>query len=100
VRASSRVVEGYTKIHHDEHRHIGYGVWFLRYAAREDPVLAERVRVVLRELLPVVAESLAPPDRQETDWDALGASSGEIREFALGGLSRRLNIVGVPLESL
>ena len=23
-------VEGYSKIHHDETRHIGYGVWFLR----------------------------------------------------------------------
>ena len=34
------------------------------------------------------------------DWDALGASAEEIREFALGGLSRRLNIVGVPLSSL
>ena len=25
-------VEGYTKIHHDEQRHIGYGTWFLREA--------------------------------------------------------------------
>ena len=25
-------VAGYTKIHHDEHRHIGYGIWFLRQA--------------------------------------------------------------------
>ena len=30
-------VEGYTKIHHDETRHIGYGVWFLREAARATP---------------------------------------------------------------
>ena len=29
-------VEGYSKIHHDETRHIGYGVWFLREAVRED----------------------------------------------------------------
>ena len=29
--ASSR---GYSKIHHDETRHIGYGVWFLREAVR------------------------------------------------------------------
>ena len=28
-------VEGYSKIHHDETRHIGYGVWFLREAVRE-----------------------------------------------------------------
>src|SRR5215208_1217445 len=28
-------VEGYLKIHHDETRHIGYGVWFLRETVRE-----------------------------------------------------------------
>lgn len=93
-------VEGYSRIHHDEHRHIGYGTWFLREAVRDDPSLADRVRQTLRELLPAVAEALTPPDREGTDWDALGASSDEVREFALNGLSRRLAIVGVPLSSL
>ena len=93
-------VEGYSKIHHDEQRHIGYGTWFLREAVRARPELAENVRATLRSLLPAVAEALTPPDREGTDWDALGASSDEIREFALGGLTRRLAIVGVPLESL
>lgn len=93
-------VEGYSRIHHDEHRHIGYGTWFVREAVRERPELADNVRATLRDLLPAVAESLTPPDREGTDWDALGASSDEIREFAIGGLRRRLNIVGVPLESL
>jgi ribonucleoside-diphosphate reductase beta chain len=92
-------VEGYTHIHHDEHRHIGYGVWFLRRAA-EDPQLADRIRQTLRDLLPATASALAPPDRDGTDWNALGASSEEIRDFALGGLTRRLKIVGVPLDSL
>jgi hypothetical protein len=54
----------------------------------------------LRDLLPSVAESLTPPDREGTDWDALGANAEEIREFALGGLTRRLNVIGVPLSSL
>ncbi len=30
-------VEGYSKIHHDETRHIGYGIWFLREAVRDSP---------------------------------------------------------------
>jgi ribonucleoside-diphosphate reductase beta chain len=93
-------VEGYTRIHHDEHRHIGYGVWFLRDAVASDPGLGDTVRATLRDLLPAVADSLTPPDRGGTDWDALGASSGEIREFALGGLTRRLKVVGVPLDTL
>jgi hypothetical protein len=67
---------------------------------RAAPALADNVRHTLRDLLPAVAESLAPPSRANGDWRALGASSEEIREFALSGLTRRLNVVGVPLSSL
>ena len=93
-------VEGYTHIHHDEQRHIGWGVWFLRESVKRDATLGDNVRAKLRELLPAVATALAPPDREGTDWDALGASGDEIRSFALNGLTRRLKIVGVPLDSL
>jgi hypothetical protein len=54
-------VAGYSRIHHDEQRHIGYGTWFLREAVGRDPGLAEHVRRTLRELLPVVAEALTRP---------------------------------------
>ena len=91
-------VDGYSHIHHDEQRHIGYGVWYLREAAQRDPALANQIRNKLHELLPAVASALAPPDRGDTDWEALGASGDEIRGFALQGLSRRLNIIGVPLS--
>lgn len=93
-------VEGYSKIHHDEQRHIGHGTWYLRAAVAENSALADVVRATLRDLLPAVGESLTPPDRGETDWGALGASAEEIRDFALSGLSRRLDIIGVPLSSL
>lgn len=93
-------VAGYSKIHHDEHRHIAYGTWYLREAVAADPALAEVVRETLRELLGAVAQSLTPPEREGTDWDALGASAEEIREFALGGLTRRLDVIGVPLSTL
>ncbi|HWB70003.1 MAG TPA: ribonucleotide-diphosphate reductase subunit beta [Solirubrobacterales bacterium] len=91
---------GYSKIHHDEHRHIGYGTWYLREAVAADPALAGAVRAMLRELLPAVAESLTPPEREGTDWNALGAGGEEIRDFALGGLTRRLDLIGVPLSTL
>ena len=58
------------------------------------------MRATLRELLPSVAESLTPPDREGTDWNALGAGAEEIRDFALGGLTRRLDVIGVPLSTL
>jgi ribonucleoside-diphosphate reductase beta chain len=93
-------VEGYTRIHHDEQRHIGYGIWFLRESARRDDALADRIRRTLRDLLPSVAAALEPPDRAGGAADVLGASAEEIRAFALNGLARRLNVVGVPLASL
>jgi len=91
-------VAGYTKIHHDEHRHIGYGIWFLRQAVAENAGMGDVVRETLRNLLPAVAESLTPPAGADTS--VLGASAEELRSFALEGLTRRLNIVGVPIDSL
>jgi ribonucleoside-diphosphate reductase beta chain len=94
-------VEGYSKIHHDETRHIGYGVWFLRETVRAAPDAADTIRSTLRDLLPSVAESLAPPDTGSShDFAAIGATTEAIRDFALGGLTRRLDIIGVPLSSL
>jgi len=94
-------VEGYSKIHHDETRHIGYGVWYLRETVRAEPEAGDVVRQTLRDLLPSVAASLAPPDTgSDRDFAAIGATSEGIREFALGGLTRRLDIIGVPLASL
>jgi len=94
-------VEGYSKIHHDETRHIGYGVWFLRETVRARADAGEVVRQTLRDLLPSVAASLAPPDTgSDRDFAAIGATSEAIRDFALSGLTRRLDIIGVPLSTL
>ena len=94
-------VDGYSRIHHDETRHIGYGVWFLREPVRAEPAMAEQVRELLRELLPSVAESLSPGDDPSgPDLGRLGVSSDDLREFALGGLTRRLEIIGVPIATL
>jgi ribonucleoside-diphosphate reductase beta chain len=91
-------VEGYTKIHHDEHRHIGYGTWYLREAVRDDPAAADVVRETLRDMLPAVAGSLETPEG--TDAGVLGVTTEELREFALKGLTRRMKIIGVPLDTV
>jgi ribonucleoside-diphosphate reductase beta chain len=93
-------VDGYSKIHHDETRHIGYGVWFLRETVRAHPEQADSVREMLRELLPSVAESLKPPSNGNGSGELLGVTEEDIREFALGGLTRRLKLIGVPLETV
>jgi ribonucleoside-diphosphate reductase beta chain len=90
-------VEGYSYIHHDETRHIGYGIWFLRETVRAHPDQADTVRATLRELLPAVADSLKPPGDGTA---ALGITDDDVRTFALNGLTRRLQIIRVPLESV
>ena len=92
-------VEGYSKIHHDETRHIGYGVWFLREAVKADPSQGDTVRATLRELLPHVAESLKPPGEGGAA-NVLGVTEDDLRGFALDGLTRRLKIIGMPLETV
>jgi ribonucleoside-diphosphate reductase beta chain len=89
---------GYSRTHGDEQRHIGYGIWFLRGAVAEEPAMGDVVRATLRELLPAVADSLTPPEGAGAS--VLGASAEELRGFALDGLTRRLNIIGVPLDTL
>ncbi len=91
-------VAGYTNIHHDEQRHIGYGIWFLQGAVADDAGMGDVVRATLRELLPAVAASLTPP--AGADASVLDASADELRGFALDGLSRRMKIIGVPIDTL
>ena len=94
-------VKGYGHIHHDETRHIGYGIWFLRETVRELPEAADTVRETLRDLLPSVAEALGGAgDGGGPDIERLGVSTDDVRTFALDGLTRRLDIIGVPLSSL
>ena len=91
-------VEGYSRIHHDETRHIGYGVWFLRETVAGHAEMGDVLRSTLRELLPAVAESLRPPGDGATG--VLGVTEEDLRGFALGGMTRRLRIIGVPIETL
>ena len=93
-------VDGYSKIHHDETRHIGYGVWLLREAVREHPEQADTVRQALRDLLPSVDDALGGAGDDGPDIERLGVSIDEVRQFALDGLTRRLDIIGVPLATI
>jgi ribonucleoside-diphosphate reductase beta chain len=90
-------VDGYGRIAADEQRHIAYGTQFLQQAVREDPKMADVIRTRLFDLLPAAAESVSPPG--EGAWDLLGVEDGELAEYGLGALTRRLKVIGVSLES-
>ncbi len=53
-------VEGFKLISQDEHRHVAYGTWYLKEAAK-DPALAQRIQDRLVELLPTTALVFVPP---------------------------------------
>jgi ribonucleoside-diphosphate reductase beta chain len=86
---------GYALIAADERRHIAYGTEFLRRAVTDDGAMADVVRRRVHDLLPAVAESVAPPS--EGAWDVLGLEDGALASFGLDALTRRLKLVGVLL---
>jgi ribonucleoside-diphosphate reductase beta chain len=88
--------DGYGRIAADEQRHLAYGTQFLQAAVREDPEMAEVVRRRLFDLLPAVAESVAPPS--DGSWDLLGVEDGELGAYGLNALTRRLALIGVSLD--
>jgi ribonucleoside-diphosphate reductase beta chain len=88
-------VDGYSRIAADEQRHIAYGTWFLREAVAEDERMGQVIRGRLLDVLPAVAETVAPPT--EGAFDALGVDDGALAAFGIGTLNRRLSIIGVSL---
>jgi ribonucleoside-diphosphate reductase beta chain len=89
--------DGYGRIAADEQRHIAYGTWFLREAVAADPAMAEVVRSRIFDLLPAVADSVAPPS--DGAFDALGVDDGALAKFGLDALNRRLSLIGVSLQA-
>jgi ribonucleoside-diphosphate reductase beta chain len=53
---------GFSLVERDEHRHIAFGVRFLRDACEERPEMREVVLRTLEHLLPRAAEVFAPPE--------------------------------------
>jgi ribonucleoside-diphosphate reductase beta chain len=92
----SGFVDGYSRIAADEQRHLAYGTEFLQRAVSSDPPMAGVVRRRIVDLLPAVAESVSPPS--EGAWDILGVEDGELAQFGMNALVRRLKLVGVSLE--
>jgi ribonucleoside-diphosphate reductase beta chain len=92
------LLEGMRAVTQDEHRHIAFGVWYLRRAA-SDPQIARRVRALVPKLLRLSRDTLTPPDG-DPETPVLGQPPGEGARFAYAGLHRRLKMIGVPLPAM
>ena len=88
-------VEGFTNVTRDEHRHVAFGVRFLRDAVADGH--GDAVRRAVDELAPSIDEIILPPpaDSWPDDAELLGSTVGEQRALARSELRRRLAAIGV-----
>jgi ribonucleoside-diphosphate reductase beta chain len=96
--------EGFGLVERDEHRHVAFGVRFLRDAIREDPRHRETVERVVLDLAPKAAYVFAPPYVTDaSDYVSYGYTSRQIYGFAYRTLKRRMKVLGIeipPAEEL
>ncbi len=89
---------GFRLVEQDEHRHIAFGVRFLRDVCEERPHMKEVVRNRLTELLPKAAEVFCPPEADDpSDFFSYGHHSSQIYGFAYQALKRRMGAIGIEI---
>jgi ribonucleoside-diphosphate reductase beta chain len=96
--------EGFGLVERDEHRHVAFGVRFLRDAIAEDARHRHTVERVVMDLARRAAYVFAPPYVQDpSDYVSYGYSSRQIYGFAYRTLKRRMRVLGIdipPAEEL
>ena len=89
---------GFKLVEQDEHRHIAFGVRFLKDVCEERPEMKHVVVDRLCELLPKSAEVFVPPeDDDPSDFWSYGHHSSQIYGFAYQALSRRMKTIGIEI---
>lgn len=91
------VVDGFSKVARDEHRHVAFGSVFLREKAGEEERYKQAIQRTLEEALPVADGVLQPPFAADAgdDFELFGYSLEETRQFAGTCLMRRLKVIGL-----
>ena len=90
--------EGFGLVERDEHRHVAFGVRFLRDAIDEDPRHRETVERVVLDLAPKAAYVFVPPYvRDPSEFVSYGYTSRQIYGFAYRTLKRRMKVLGIEI---
>ncbi len=90
--------EGFGLVERDEHRHVAFGVRFLKDAIDEDPRHRETVERTVLELVPRAAHVFVPPYADDPgDWVSYGYTSAHTYGLAYRTLKRRMKLLGVEL---
>jgi ribonucleoside-diphosphate reductase beta chain len=90
--------EGFGLVERDEHRHVAFGVRFLRDAIREDARHRATVERVVLDLAPKAAYVFAPPYVTDaSSYVSYGYTSRQIYGFAYRTLKRRMKVLGIEI---
>jgi ribonucleoside-diphosphate reductase beta chain len=90
--------EGFRKVEQDEHRHIAFGVRFLKDVCDDRPSMKAVIRNRLTELMPKAAEVFCPPEADDpSDFFSYGHHSSQIYGFAYQTLKRRMATIGIEI---
>jgi ribonucleoside-diphosphate reductase beta chain len=90
--------EGFRKVEQDEHRHIAFGVRFLKDVCEERPEMKDVIVRRLTELLPKAAEVFCPPEADDpSDFVSYGHHSSQVYGFAYQALQRRMKMIGIEI---
>src|SRR3954464_10875975 len=88
--------KGFRLVERDEHRHIAFGVRFLKDAIAQDPRYGDVVLNKIIELVPHASLVFAPPYAESPqDFTSYGYRSEEIYGFAYRSLKRRMGLLGL-----
>lgn len=90
--------EGFGLVERDEHRHVAFGVRFLRDAIEEDPRHRATVERVVLDLAPKAAYLFVPPYvKDASEFVSYGYTSRQIYGFAYRTLKRRMKVLGIEV---
>jgi ribonucleoside-diphosphate reductase beta chain len=89
--------QGFSLVEQDEHRHIAFGVRFLRDVVSERPEMREVILDTLTRLLPEAAKVFCPLGQDPRSFMSYDFSSEQIYGFAYMALKRRMDVVGVEI---
>jgi len=90
--------QGFRLVEQDEHRHIAFGVRFLKDVCEERPEMKKVIVRRLEELLPRAAEVFMPPEADDpTDFVSYGIHSSQLYGFAFQALRRRMAMIGIEI---
>jgi ribonucleoside-diphosphate reductase beta chain len=90
--------QGFGLVERDEHRHIAFGVRFLRDAIDQDPRHRQTIERVVIELARRAAYVFAPPyARDAREYVSYGYTSRQIYGLAYRTLKRRMKVLGIEV---